>query len=116
MFWVWSVVLVAVIMYFYTMLGAGLVSAQKAKELIMSGQVKTIIDVRTSAEFNMGHFPGAINIPVNRIPEASMLSLSRDGVLVYCNTGQRARFASQKLRAIGFKNVYYIAGTYQSLL
>jgi len=115
MFWVWTFVLVTVLMYFYGMLGAGLVSARRAKELIATKRVRTIVDVRTSIEFNMGHYPGAVNIPVNRISEASVRNLNRDGVLVYCNTGQRARFASQKLRALGFENVYYIAGTYHSL-
>lgn len=115
MFWVWTFIALGLILYFYSMLGAGLVSARHAKELIATGQVRTIIDVRTPTEFNTGHYPGAINIPVNRISDASTLKLNRDGVLVYCNTGQRARFASQKLRALGFANVYYIAGTYHSL-
>jgi len=38
------------------------------------------------------------------------------GLLVYCNTGQRARFAAEKLEGLGFKDVYYIAGLYTSLL
>jgi phage shock protein E len=111
MFWV----VLAIMMYFYTMLGAGLVSARRARELIATRQVRTIVDVRTSTEFNTGHYPGAVNVPVNRISDASTRTLNRDGVLVYCNTGQRARLASQKLRALGFENVYYIAGTYHSL-
>jgi rhodanese-related sulfurtransferase len=97
------------------MLGSGLVSEAQARDLIATGKVRTVIDVRTSSEFNIGHYPTAINIPVNRIQDASMLHLARDGVLVYCNTGQRARYAAQKLRQLGFQNVYYIAGTYHSL-
>lgn len=115
MFLVVVVVLVLIFMYFYSMFGAGLVSARHANELLADGKIRVVIDVRTSTEFNMGHYPGAINVPVNRIQDASMLHLARDGVLVYCNTGQRARYAAQKLRALGFQNVYYIAGTYHSL-
>lgn len=102
-------------MYFYSMLGEGLVSARHARELIATGQVRTVIDVRTVTEFNMGHYPGAVNVPVTRISDAANLDIERDGVLVYCNTGQRARYAAQRLRALGFKNVYYIAGTYHLL-
>jgi len=115
MFWVATVALVLIFMYFYSMFGSGLVSARHANELLASGKIRVVIDVRTSTEFNMGHYPGAINVPVSRIQDASMLHLARDGVLVYCNTGQRARYAAQKLRALGFENVYYIAGTYHSL-
>jgi rhodanese-related sulfurtransferase len=97
------------------MLGSGHVSARHAKELLAEGRISAVIDVRTPTEFNMGHYPGAINVPVNRIQDASLLHLARDGVLVYCNTGQRARYAAQKLRKLGFQNVYYIAGTYHSL-
>ena len=100
MFWVLTFLVLAIMMYFYTMLGAGLVSARRARELIATRQVRTIVDVRTSTEFNTGHYPGAVNVPVNRISDASTRTLNRDGVLVYCNTGQRARLASQKLRAL----------------
>jgi rhodanese-related sulfurtransferase len=116
MFWVVAALtLVLILMYFYTMFGTGLVSARHANELLAQGKIRVVIDVRTPGEFNMGHYPGAINVPVNRIQDASMLHLARDGVLVYCNTGQRARYAAQKLRALGFHTVYYIAGTYHSL-
>ena len=37
-------------------------------------------------------------------------------ILIYCNTGQRARYASEKLQKIGFNNVYYIASSYLNLL
>lgn len=114
-FWVRVLVVAVILMYFYSMLGEGLVSARHARELIATGQVRTVVDVRTTTEFNIGHYPGAINIPVSRISDAAKLNMDRDGVLVYCNTGQRARFAAQRLRALGFKNVYYIAGTYHLL-
>jgi rhodanese-related sulfurtransferase len=39
-----------------------------------------------------------------------------DKILVYCNTGQRARRAVDIMREFGYKNVYYIEGTYKTLL
>lgn len=116
MFWILTLLFCVILLYFYSMLGVGLVSARHARELIAIGEVRTIIDVRTPGEFSMGHYPGATNIPVNRISQESTSRIDRDGILVYCNTGQRARYAAQKLRELGFQKVYYIAGTYQSLL
>ena len=49
--------------------------------------------------------------------KVSELNLSsKKGTLVYCNTGQRARVAANKLEKMGFLEVYYIDGHYSSLL
>lgn len=100
----------------YTFTGRGLVSSADAREMIRSGHVVDVVDVRTLAEFNAGHYRGAMHIPANDIDEQTTAALPRRGILVYCNTGQRARFAAEKLRALGFGDVYYIAGHYTSLL
>ena len=99
----------------YTFLGENLVSAKQAKEMIRSGKIKKVIDVRTMAEYRAGHYRGALHIPVNKINKKTTAELPKKGLLVYCNTGQRARFAAEKLIELGFKDVYYIAGDYSSL-
>ena len=99
----------------YTFLGVNLVSADKAKAMIRSGKIKKVIDVRTMAEYRAGHYRGALHIPVNKINKKTTTELPKKGLLVYCNTGQRARFAAEKLIELGFEDVYYIAGHYSSL-
>jgi phage shock protein E len=99
----------------YTFLGENLVSAKQAKFMIRSGKIKKVIDVRTIAEYRAGHYRGAVHIPVNKINKKTTTELPKSGLLVYCNTGQRARFAAEKLIDLGFKNVYYIAGHYSTL-
>ena len=99
----------------YTFLGENLLSAKQAKFMIQSGKIKKVIDVRTIAEYRAGHYRGAIHIPVNKINKKTTAELPKSGLLVYCNTGQRARFAAEKLIDLGFKNVYYIAGHYSTL-
>jgi len=99
----------------YTYTGKSLVSGKRAKEMIKSGKIKAVIDVRTTFEYNVGHYPKAIHIPTNRINRKTTSKLPKKGLLVYCNTGQRARRAAEKLRKLGFTDVYYIAGTYRSL-
>jgi rhodanese-related sulfurtransferase len=37
-------------------------------------------------------------------------------ILIYCNTGNRARRASELLKKMGYEHVYYIADTYKTLL
>ena len=67
-------------------------------------------------EWRAGHYPKALHIPVNKINEKTTTELPKKGLLVYCNTGQRARFAAEKLENLGFEEVYYIAGHYSSLM
>ena len=99
----------------YTFTGENLVSASEAKKLIKSGKIKKVIDVRTSTEYRLGHYPRALHLPVNKMNEKTTTELPKKGLLVYCNTGQRARIAAEKLIDLGFEDVYYIAGHYSSL-
>lgn len=99
----------------YTLFGENLVSAKQAKLMIGSGKIKKVIDVRTAMEYRAGHYRGALHIPVDKINKKTTSELPKRGLLVYCNTGQRARFAAEKLIDLGFKDVYYIAGHYSTL-
>ena len=99
----------------YTYFGKNLITSKEAKRLIRSGEIKKVIDVRTIAEYRAGHYKGAVHIPVNKINKKTTTELPKKGLLVYCNTGQRARYAAEKLEDLGFENVYYIAGHYSSL-
>jgi phage shock protein E len=100
----------------YTFMGQNLISASEAKRLIKKGRIKKVIDVRTITEYRLGHYPKALHIPVDKISEKTTTELPKKGLLVYCNTGQRARFAAEKLEELGFGDVYYIAGPYTGLL
>jgi phage shock protein E len=100
----------------YTYMGQNLISASEAKRLIKKGKIKKVIDVRTITEYRLGHYPRALHIPVNKINKKTTTELPKKGLLVYCNTGQRARFAAEKLEELGFEDVYYIAGPYTGLL
>jgi len=91
------------------------ITAKEASELIQK-QGARIVDVRTKAEWDTGHFPSAIHIPASKIEEEGPKKLDRtDTIIVYCNTGTRARNAAILLKELGFNNTYYIAETYHEL-
>ena len=97
---------------YYAMTGVGLIQAEDADKY----DIDHVIDVRTKVEWDLGHFKGAKHIPVGSMTEKSLKGISKnDNILVYCNTGQRARRAAEKIRSYGYKKVYYIEGTYKSL-
>ena len=71
-----------------------------------------ILDVRTAAEFDEKHIPGAINIPNETIGTDAIPELpDKDQlILVYCRSGNRSKRASEKLVALGYTNVVEFGG------
>ena len=88
------------------------ISAQKAKEMIDSGQDLIILDVRTPGEFAGAHVKDAINIANETIGKDRPSSLpDLDAtILVYCRSGARSAQASKKLLALGYTEVYDFGG------
>lgn len=65
-----------------------------------------VLDVRTPGEFGNGHYPGAVNIPLDKLPNRMKALGNKDSsIIVYCATGSRSRVAVSRLRAAGFKDV-----------
>ena len=71
-----------------------------------------ILDVRTAAEFDEKHIPGAINIPNEAIGTDAIPELpDKDRlILVYCRSGNRSKQASEKLVKLGYTNVVEFGG------
>lgn len=65
----------------------------------------TIVDVRDRSEFDQGHIPGAINIPVaNFALQSGVLEKDRR-IVVYCNSGGRSYNAYRKLQKMAYPNI-----------
>ena len=65
-----------------------------------------IVDVRTPAEFAGGAYPGALNIPLDELPNrlGELGEKSRD-ITVYCASGARSAYAQRMLEQMGYANV-----------
>jgi len=102
---------------YYTLTGIQLIEPNIAKTKISNNEIKLIIDIRTKMEWNIGHYPNAVHIPLGTLNKNSISKEYKDeGILIYCNSGQRARVAAEKLKKYGFNKVYYIPGTYKSII
>jgi len=99
---------------YYSLSGEGLVDAENVSKM----KFDHIIDVRTKIEWDIGHHKDAIHIPVNNLTKkelkAKKIKIS-DKILVYCNTGQRARRAAEIIRSFGYKDVFYIKNSWKSI-
>jgi len=71
-----------------------------------------ILDVRTVAEFDDKHIPGAVNVPNEAIGTEAIPELpDKDQlILVYCRSGNRSKQASEKLVKLGYSNVVEFGG------
>lgn len=88
------------------------VDAETAKELMDTEDDYVILDVRTQAEYDESHIPGAILIPHDTVATAAEDALPDKGqlILVYCRSGNRSKQASQALVDLGYTNVVEFGG------
>lgn len=88
------------------------VDAETAKELMDTENDYVILDVRTQAECDQGHIPGAILIPHGTVATAAEDALpDKDQlIVVYCRSGNRSKQASQALVDLGYTNVIEFGG------
>ena len=88
------------------------ITQEEAKKL-MDTQDVIVLDVREEDEFNSGHIPGAILLPVGTITEdtaAAVIPKMDSVVLVYCRSGNRSKTASKALAELGYSNVKEFGG------
>ena len=78
---------------------------------IRDGGDVVVLDVRTSAEFDAGHIPGAINLDVHSTNFVSdITALDRQGTyLVYCRSGRRSQTACDIMITNGFSHLFDLA-------
>jgi rhodanese-related sulfurtransferase len=81
-------------------------------ERLTTEQAPPLIDVRTPGEFQAGHVPGAINIPLQEFQQrVGELSAYRDKeVVLYCETGMRASHGGRWLESRGFEELRFLDG------
>ena len=91
--------------------GKPAVSPAAVAELSARPDAPIILDVRSQAEYDAGHVPGAVLIPHDQLA-ARLAELDRDRwVLVYCKSGRRAGIAEDVLVKSGF-DVRQIEGSW----
>ena len=69
-----------------------------------------VIDVRSPAEFGMGHVEDALNLPVEAISAQTVATIDalhdkNRTVIVYCASGMRSAYARTALMQMGYANV-----------
>jgi molybdopterin/thiamine biosynthesis adenylyltransferase/rhodanese-related sulfurtransferase len=88
------------------------IDGERARELLDGPEPPALVDVRERNEWNQGHIPGAVLIPLgeleSRIGEAAP-DRSRP-VILYCARGNRSAFAAKTLEELGYEEAVSISG------
>jgi rhodanese-related sulfurtransferase len=95
------------------------ISSEKAKEMILDNKIDVVLDVRTAAERNtLGYYDGSTHIQGSDLEKRMRNEYPNKDlrIIIYCNTGRRARIATDKLHEMGYKNTMYISSSYDSLM
>jgi rhodanese-related sulfurtransferase len=91
------------------------VTPEQTQELLQSGAV--YVDVRSEPEFEQGHPPGALNVPIAHLGPAGMTpnpdflnvmssAFAKDEKLVVgCKAGGRSRRAAEMLEQAGYSDL-----------
>ena len=89
------------------------ITAEEAKSMMEEQPDAVILDVREQDEYDAGHIPGAVLLPVGTINQETAASaiLEKDTVvLVFCRSGNRSKTASQALADLGYTQIYEFGG------
>lgn len=88
------------------------ITQEEAKEMMDTEEV-IILDVREQDEYDSGHIPDAVLLPVGTINEdtAAEVILEKDSkILVYCRSGNRSKTAASTLAELGYTNICEFGG------
>lgn len=72
--------------------------------MVKNGAV--ILDVRTAAEYKMGHIKNSVNIPLSQLRSDSLPFEKSSKIITCCSHGLRSVKAVTILKEKGFKNTY----------
>ncbi len=88
----------------------GDIRAVQLQGRLASGDRPMVVDVREPFEYEDGHIPGAVLLPLGQLPQRlGELDPERETVLV-CRSGSRSGMATAWLRRQGYGNVRNMVG------
>ena len=83
------------------------------KELAQNDKEKIVLlDARELNEYKTSHIPGAKHIGYNKFDKSSLDEIDKNAkIVVYCSIGYRSEKIGEKLKSLGFNQVYNLYGS-----
>lgn len=91
------------------------VTPEEVEKLLKERKDVIVLDVRTPAEFEMGHIAGAKNVNFLDDDFAKMIAeFHGKPVVIHCAAGNRSARAVQSLKEKDFVTIYHLTGGYKA--
>lgn len=89
-----------------------MISPKEAKQRFESEEQVNILDVRSEAEYEQGHIPGALLLPLDQLEDeiANCFPNKETRIYVYCRSGVRSKIAARLLDQMGYQQIYEFGG------
>lgn len=84
------------------------IDAAEAYQLYQAGVFT--LDVRTGEEYQSGHIPGSVLIPLDELAQRAGELPAGEPILIYCRSGNRSLQAMNLLENAGFQNLSSLDG------
>jgi phage shock protein E len=73
-----------------------------------------LLDVRTDREYNQGHIPGAVHVPLSEVGTRVKKVKKDKELVVYCRSGNQSIWAIKRLMGMGYTHLYNLKGGYSA--
>lgn len=73
-----------------------------------------LLDTRTNKEYDAGHIPGAVHIPLADIGAKAKKIRKDKEIVVYCASGNRSIWAIKRLMGMGYTNLWNLKGGFSA--
>ena len=73
-----------------------------------------ILDVCTNKEYDQGHIPGAVHVPLQEVGNRIKKLKKDKEIVVYCQHGNRSIWAIKRLIGMGYSNLYNLKGGFRA--
>ena len=98
-----AVLIVGFLFYSRAQANVPTISPEEAREYLTDSNYQ-FIDVRTDGEYDSGHIPNSMHIPLHQIQDrmSEIDSLKNKNIIAYCRSGARSSKATKILVKAGF--------------
>ena len=98
-----AVLIVGFLFYSRAQANVPTISSDEAREYLTDSNYQ-FIDVRTDDEYDSGHIPNSMHIPLHQIQDrmSEIDSLKNKNIIAYCRSGARSSKATKILVKAGF--------------
>lgn len=81
-------------------------------QMLQNQENFVLVDVREQDEYDEGHIPQSILIPLGTIDEdfETKVPSKNQKIVIYCRTGRRSQEAYHKIVDLGYTDVYDLGG------